>query len=359
MPSFYVTYKSKFIKIKTSQAKEIVGTVYQFDHPSLCTREQKFTFSCKQKVEILSVRNVQESLTGEAVPCVLVKLDKLDKYTLYLFAISSDISKFIPIRKVEVSDSAINSQLFYILDGPALLSIVDSAKFVIYVSDSANMCQLRQQCYKLPVDASVAPCDCLVNSCIKNIPNDNNVSKCEQISRLLHASYVDNEYLLFLQQPFTCICFPNRKVPKALFIVLQYSCISGFTIVNSANFLPGEYQPPLTSLYNVSLQKKFKDTYKAVHKTITGTKDGYILELENGRLSKCLSLSSDAFIPAPVSVNEIHFPSGSLYDGKSSFMVLQDNNAVAVNTEFKVCILKFSVLFGKLYWTTIVYRVLK
>ena len=333
MPSFYVTKNRKVIKIKPGHPNELVATIYKVDDCRALIKENKFSFSCKQKVEILTVKNVHEALTGETIPCVLIKLDKCEKFNVYLVAICQDNSKFIPLRKVDTSSGDILEK-FYLLDGPSLLSITANSTVNIYISESQNMCQMKGNAYKLP------SCSCVCSSkpsFHSNLPgtNDNNVSDCDLCTIVLYVSSENNEYLLFLKQSYLCTCVSEGKKSKTNLVILNYSCTNGFTVVDGNTFVPEEYHSTLTCLHYTNQKLLLSDMYKAIDKVIIGTSEGFVIELENGHLVRCLSLSPDGLLPPSVVVEEIYYPS-NFYVGINGFLVLQDNNVIAVNGNFQV-----------------------
>ena len=328
MPSFYVTKNRKVIKIKAGHPNEIVATIYKIDDCRALKKEHKFSFSCKQKVEILTVKNVHEALTGETIPCVLIKLNKFEKFNVYLVAICQDNSKFIPLRKVDTSSGDILEK-FYLLDGPSLLSITANSTVNIYIPASQN-----GNAYKLP------SCSCVCSikpSLDSNLPgtNGNNVSDCDLCTIVLYVSCENNEYLLFLKQSYLCTCVSDRKKSKTNLVILKYSCTNGFTVVDSNTFVPEEYHSTLTCLHYTNQKLLLSDMYKVVDKVIIGTSEGFVIELENGHLVRCLSLSPDGLLPPTVVVEEIYYPS-SFYVGINGFLVLQENNVIAVNGNFQV-----------------------
>ena len=353
MPSFYVTKNRKVIKIKAGHPNEIVATIYKVDDCRALKKEHKFSFSCKQKVEILSVKNVHEALTGETIPCVLIKLDTFKKFNVYLIAICQDNSKFIPLRKVDTLSGDILEK-FYLLDGPSLLSITSNSTVNIYISESQNMCQMKGNAYKLP------SCSCVYSSkpsLHSNLPvtNHNTVSDCDLRTIVLYVNCENNEYLIFLKQSYLCTCVSEGKKSKTNLVILKYSCTNGFTVIDSNAFVPEEYHSTLTCLHYTNQKLLLSDMYKVIDKVIIGTSEGFVIELENGHLVRCLSLSPDGLLPPLVVVEEIYYPS-YFYVGINGFLVLQENIVIAVNGNFQVIdsffflLISYCVYFQKFIW---------
>ena len=319
MPPIYVSFKNKLIELKIKQKKEIVATIFNVGFYSVDTKNE-IIYTCKQNTKILSARSVLEELTGETVPCFLIH----QVNQLYLFALSSDLTKFIPLRKVDELNAVQTETDILILDGPALLFMTKKS-VSIHFSDDIAMCILKKQCYDLPT-AEEKICSCSKNEVKSGIKQN----KCS--IAVLHVSFIHQKYLLFLERVTICNC---SQAEPGLF-VLEWSPVNGFIPLNSKEFIPEEYRSTLTCLYHYEQKKLHECTFKTVQTVIIGTSDGFIIEIESGHLLKCVSLCSESLLPSPQPINRICFSENKLCGNKDTVLVIQDDKTVGLNRQFGV-----------------------
>ena len=319
MPPIYVSFGDKLIELKVKQKNEMVATVFKIGFRSV-EPENELLYTGKKNIKIISARSVVEELTGETIPCFLIQ----QASHLYLFALNSDLTKFVPLRKVNGLEAADCETL--ILDGPALLFA--TTKLVsIYYSDDIAMCILKKQHYKLPA------ADEKVCSCVKNdVHSRSNQTKSLVYVSALHVSYIHHKYLLFLKHAKMCNCSQTKS---GLF-VLEWSSVNGFILLSNKEFVPEEYHSSLTCLYHYEQKKLQESMHKIVQTVILGTNDGFVIMIENGHLLNCVSLCSESLIPLPRPIDKICFSVNKICSSKDTVLVIQDDRVFGLNREFQV-----------------------
>ena len=329
MSLFCVSYRNKLIKFQTKQEKELVGTVYRFDHKRFLAENEFFLHFKESKINLLLARTVLEEISGENVPCLLIlKKDPHGQREFYLFSIHPDLTKFIPLRKVKnsecLSSSIFNGQLS-VLDGPVILSVCDSRKVTIFSPEESNMCILASRSCELPA------VEVNVNHSAQNM-------KCDYSENvfLLHVSYTQNKYLMFINETLMCKCAPSDRARKTRLIIMRYSFVDEFTFLDQKEYIPEEYQTTIACLHHVKFVRKCINDKQDINKVIIANKEGFIIELENGHLIRCVSLCPESLLPIPVQIKQIYCPAASQYSEETGFLVIVDKAAVALNAKLQV-----------------------
>ena len=328
MPPFYVSFEDKIIELKIKQKNEIVATIFKIGFRSV-EPENALCYTCKKNIKIISARSVFEELTGVTIPCLLIQ----QASQFYLFALNSDLTKFVPLRKVNGLESADCETL--ILDGPAIVCV--TRKLVsIHYSDDTAMCILKKQHYKLPgTDEKV--CSCMKN----DVHSRSNQTKSSVSVSSLHVSYIHNKYLLFLKYAKMCSCSQTKS---GLF-VLEWSSVNGFILLSNKEFVPEEYHSSLTCLHYYQQKKLHESMHKIVQTVILGTDDGFVIMIENGHLLNCVSLCSESLIPLPRPIDKICFSVNKICNSKDTVLVTQDDRVFGLNRELQVSRFNFLSTF--------------
>ena len=320
MPPIYVCFRNKLIELRIKKKKAIVATIFNIGSRSV-EQENDVFYNLKENANILSARSVLEELTAKTIPCVLVQQASQS----YLFALDSDLTKFIPIRKINGLVEGDGEIL--ILNGPAFVNVTRQLVSFYHTDDTA-MCNLKKHSYKLQAESDIA-CNCVKNDACSR----SNQVNCFESASVLHVSSTNNKYLLFLKAGKVCNCSKTSYL-----LILEWCSETGFNLLPSKDFVPEEYYSNLTCLYHYEQKKSHQSIVRSVQHITFGTMDGFVIVVENGHLLNCISLWSEteSLIPSPRPIDRICFSENKMCGSNYRILVTQNERVFGLNTELQV-----------------------